>query len=29
MKNENLAKILVSFITVIGNYVFCKFIIFK
>ena len=27
--NENISKILVSFITVIGNYVFCKFLIFK
>lgn len=27
--NENLAKIAVSFLTVIGNYVFCKFLIFK
>lgn len=27
--NENIAKILVSVVTVIGNYVFCKFMIFK
>ncbi len=27
--NENIAKIIVSIITVIGNYVFCKFMIFK
>lgn len=27
--NENLSKIVVSFVTVIGNYVFCKFMIFK
>lgn len=27
--NENISKIIVSFVTVIGNYVFCKFLIFK
>ncbi len=27
--NENIAKIVVSVVTVIGNYVFCKFLIFK
>lgn len=27
--NENIAKIIVSIVTVIGNYVFCKFMIFK
>lgn len=27
--NENIAKIFVSIVTVIGNYVFCKFMIFK
>lgn len=27
--NENIAKVVVSVITVIGNYVFCKFLIFK
>lgn len=27
--NENISKIIVSFVTVIGNYVFCKFMIFK
>ncbi len=27
--NENIAKIVVSIVTVIGNYVFCKFLIFK
>ena len=26
--NENIAKIFVSIVTVIGNYVFCKFMIF-
>lgn len=27
--NENVAKIIVSIVTVVGNYVFCKFMIFK
>lgn len=27
--SENIAKIAVSFITIIGNYVFCKYLIFK
>lgn len=27
--NENISKIIVSFGTVVGNYVFCKFLIFK
>ena len=27
--NENIAKIFVSIVTVIGNYVFCKFMIIK
>lgn len=27
--DENISKILVSFVTIIGNYVFCKFMIFK
>lgn len=27
--NENIAKILVSIVTVLGNYVFCKFFIFN
>lgn len=27
--DENIAKIIVSIVTVIGNYVFCKFMIFK
>lgn len=27
--DENIAKIIVSVVTVIGNYVFCKFMIFK
>lgn len=27
--DENISKIIVSFVTVIGNYVFCKFLIFK
>lgn len=26
--HENISKIIVSFVTVIGNYVFCKFLIF-
>lgn len=29
LMNENIAKIVVSVVTVIGNYVFCKFLIFK
>lgn len=27
--HENISKIIVSFVTVIGNYVFCKFLIFQ
>lgn len=29
LMNENISKIIVSFVTVIGNYVFCKLLIFK
>lgn len=27
--NENISKIAVSFTTIVGNYIFCKFLIFK